>query len=81
MAFVFIATALSALGGAVYASLCGALSWVLGGKWAPIFGVLWFTACGAVAGFLVGMAWALDPSLNRGKPSMTSEQDRRRPAT
>jgi hypothetical protein len=62
-AAVFAITILSALGAAVFALLCGALAWVLRVERLPI-AFLWATASGAIAGFLMGIMWAIDRIVN-----------------
>jgi hypothetical protein len=74
-------TMLWALGAAVFALLCGGMSWVLGADKTP-FDVLWATLSGAIAGFLLGCAWAIDlsvswpaslpPSTENARPSSPS---------
>jgi hypothetical protein len=78
-AIVLAITVLSAVGAAVFTSLCGALGWVLRVERMPI-GLLWATTSGAIGGFLMGTLWAIDRIVNRRYYLSPSREGFQRPA-
>ena len=78
-AIVCVITIVSALGAAVFALLCGALFWLFRGERVSV-GFFWTTTSGAIAGFLMGILWAIDRAVNWGYFLSASQDDSHRSA-
>jgi hypothetical protein len=79
-AIVCVITIVSALGAAVFALFCGALCWPFRVERVPV-GFFWATSSGAIAGFLIGILWAIDRAVNWGYFLSASQDDSHRSAT